>query len=103
MISSTFGAPLGGTTFAGQQGLDCSAPRLMTPPNAGGGAGTYFPSMVVVALGEQVAVAACCAFASAAVSTNVRKTIAIRTNRGNNTGLFDISQFLRVIRTDVSK
>jgi hypothetical protein len=43
------GAPLGGTTVGGQYGLDCSAPRLITPPNAGGVGGRYFPSIVVVA------------------------------------------------------
>jgi hypothetical protein len=52
MISSTFGAPLGGTICAGQQGFESVAPRLMTPPKAGGGDGTYLPSMVVVALVE---------------------------------------------------
>src|SRR5579863_5096760 len=52
MISSTFGAPLGGTIFAGRHGLESVALRLMTPPKAGGGDGTYLPSMVVVVLVE---------------------------------------------------
>src|SRR6267378_2004791 len=52
MMRSTLGAPLGGTTVGGQYGLDCSAPRLMTPPKFGDGGGRYLPSMVVVALGE---------------------------------------------------
>jgi hypothetical protein len=51
MINNTFGAPLGGTIFAGQQGLESVALRLMTPPNSGGGDGIYLPSTVVVALG----------------------------------------------------
>src|SRR5882757_5237779 len=51
MISSTLGAPFGGTTVGGQYGLDCSAPKLMVPPNFGGGGGRYLPSIVSVALG----------------------------------------------------
>src|SRR5260221_13268458 len=51
MISSTLGAPFGGTTVGGQYGLDCSEPRLISPPNFGGGGGRYFPSIVSVALG----------------------------------------------------
>ena len=52
MISSTLGAPLGGTTRGGQQGFDCAALRSILPPNFGGGGGSCLPSMVVVALGE---------------------------------------------------
>ena len=52
MISSTLGAPLGGTTRGAHQGLDCSASFLITPPNFGSGAGSCFPLLVVVALGE---------------------------------------------------
>src|SRR5258708_39945235 len=51
MISSTLGAPFGGTTVGGQYGLDCSEPRLISPANFGGGGGRYFPSIVSVALG----------------------------------------------------
>src|SRR5262245_51225582 len=51
MISSTLGAPLGGTTRGGQYGLDWAALRLMVPPNFAGGLGRYLPSMVAVALG----------------------------------------------------
>jgi hypothetical protein len=61
MISSTLGAPLGGTTVGGQNGFDSSAPRLITPPNGGGGAGRYLPSVVVVALGEPGTPVVCCA------------------------------------------
>src|ERR1700734_2899026 len=59
MIRSTLGAPFGGTTVGGQNGFDCSAPRLITPPNFAGGAGRYFPSMVVVAPGEPGATGVC--------------------------------------------
>src|SRR5580704_17566449 len=52
MIKSTLGAPLGGTTCGCQYGLESLALRLMTPPNFGAGFGTYFPSIVVVPLGE---------------------------------------------------
>ena len=53
MISSTLGAPLGGTTRGGHQGVDCSALRSILPPNgSAAGGGSCLPSMVVVALGE---------------------------------------------------
>ena len=51
MISSTFGAPLGGATVGGHQGLDCSASSLIAPPKAGSGGGSCLPLIVVVALG----------------------------------------------------
>src|SRR5262245_20139278 len=52
MMSSTFGARFGGTTVGGHQGFESPASCLITPPNFGGGGGSCFPSMVVVALGE---------------------------------------------------
>jgi hypothetical protein len=52
MISSTLGAPFGGTMRGAHQGFDCSASSLMTPPNFGSGAGSCLPLIVVVALGE---------------------------------------------------
>ena len=52
MMSSTFGAPLGGTTRGGHHGFDWAALRLITPPNFGSGGGRYLPSMVAVAPGE---------------------------------------------------
>src|SRR3989440_7087406 len=52
MMSSTLGAPLGGTTVGGQPGFESAALRLTLPAKGGGGFGIYFPSMVVVALGE---------------------------------------------------
>src|SRR4029453_2709189 len=51
MISSTFGAPLGGTTEGGQYGLESLAVSLITPPNFGGSGGSCLPSSVIVALG----------------------------------------------------
>src|SRR5262249_24192914 len=52
MISSTLGAPLGGTTRGAHHGLDWAALRLISPPNFGVGFWRYLPSMVVVALGD---------------------------------------------------
>src|SRR6267378_4105441 len=60
MMSSTLGAPLGGTTLGFQYGLDRSAPRFTTPPNLDGAGGRYLPSIVSVALGEP-GVPFCCA------------------------------------------
>src|SRR5215472_2681351 len=62
MISTTLGAPLGGTTRAGQWGFDCKALGLISPPNGAGGLGRYLPSMVVVASGEPGAPVVCCAW-----------------------------------------
>src|SRR5258705_8557626 len=62
MMRRTLGAPFGGTTWAGQYGFDWLASRLMTPPNFGGGGGRYFPSIVVVALGEPGVPVVCCAW-----------------------------------------
>src|SRR5208337_255613 len=75
MISSTFGAPLGGTIFAGQHGLESVALRLIVPANSGGGDGTYLPSTVVVALVEHGTPVVCCACAAAAVSKNMGITV----------------------------
>jgi hypothetical protein len=61
MIRSTFGAPRGGTTLAGQKGFDWLAWRLISPPNFGGGGGRYLPSIVVVAPGEPGVPVICCA------------------------------------------
>src|ERR1700747_642872 len=61
MIRSTLGAPLGGTTRAGQDGFDWLAWRLISPPKFGGGGGRYFPSIVVVAPGEPGVPVICCA------------------------------------------
>src|SRR5678815_1096003 len=52
MISRMLGAPLGGTTVAGQPGLEPAMLRLALPAKGVGGFGIYRPSMVVVAAGE---------------------------------------------------
>src|SRR5579863_8712816 len=52
MMSSTLGAPFGGTTRGGHQGFDSDAFSLITPPNAGSGGGSCLPGIVVVASGE---------------------------------------------------
>src|SRR4051812_8787870 len=71
MIRSTFGAPLGGTIRGGHQVFDPSSVSLMTPPNFGGGAGSWLPGTVVVALGvpsTPVTSWACAALKEMAVS-----------------------------------
>src|SRR5271167_810940 len=64
MMRSTLGAPLGGTMRGGHQGLESLAVSLITPPNFGGGGGSCFPSIVVVALGEPNVPVTCCAEAA---------------------------------------
>src|SRR5579862_7226234 len=51
MISRMLGAPLGGATWGGHQGLDCAALGWITPPNLSGGAGRIFESGNLVASG----------------------------------------------------
>ena len=51
MISNTLGAPLGGTTRAGQYGVDCAALRSIVPPKVCGVGGSCAPSMAIVAPG----------------------------------------------------
>src|SRR6185369_4003853 len=67
MMSSTLGAPFGGTTRGAHQGFDAEAFSSITPPNAAGGGGICFPSMVVVAPGEPSSPVTCCAHAETAV------------------------------------
>jgi len=64
MISSTLGAPFGGTTRGGHQGFESAAFSLITPPNFGSGGGSCFPVMVVVASGEPGVPDVCCAKAA---------------------------------------
>src|SRR5262245_28536066 len=52
IIRSMLGAFFGGTMRGAHQYFDCKASSLITPPNFGSGAGSCFPSIVVVALGE---------------------------------------------------
>src|SRR4051794_5694233 len=63
MISSTFGAPLDGTTRGGHQGVEAVALSFITPPNGAGGGGSCLPSIVVVAAGEPGTPVTCCAAA----------------------------------------
>jgi hypothetical protein len=51
-MSKTLGAPFGGTTRGGHQGVDSEALSLITPPKFGAGGGSCFPVIVVVAPGE---------------------------------------------------
>ena len=44
MMSSTLGAPFGGTTRGGHHGFDSVAFSLITPPNFGSGGGSCLPS-----------------------------------------------------------
>ena len=74
MMSSTLGAPLGGTTRGAHHGFDCEAFSLITPPNFGSGGGSCFPSIVVVAPGEPGVPVICCASpgGAQAIRTRVR-------------------------------
>src|SRR5262245_22371612 len=74
MISSTLGAPLGGTTVGGQPGLESAALRLALPAKGGGGFGIYLPSIVVVALGEPGVPVVC--WAPAGVSEKIIRVTA---------------------------
>src|SRR6185312_2168230 len=65
MMSRTLGAPFGGTTRGAHHGVDSEAFSLITPPNAGSGGGSCFPSIVVVAPGEPGTPVTCCANAEA--------------------------------------
>src|SRR5215472_13737067 len=70
MISSTLGAPFGGSTRGGQYGFDCAALRSILPPNLNGGCGSCLPSMVVVALAEPGTPVICCAVEGVAPSNS---------------------------------
>src|SRR5271157_6040333 len=74
MISRMFGAPLGGTTRAGQYGVDCAVFRPIFPSNFCGGGGSCFPSMVVVAQGEPGGQFVCWAAPNCAKSAAVSAT-----------------------------
>ena len=67
MISRTLGAPLGGTTRGGHHGLDWSALRLISPPNAGAGGGRTSPGIGRAAAGEPKGGASWAAAGSASV------------------------------------
>ena len=72
MMSSTLGAPFGGTTRGGHQAFDSEAFSLITPPNFGSGGGICFPLMVVVALGDPGTPVICWARAGTAASSRTR-------------------------------
>src|SRR5712692_9311176 len=61
IISSTLGAPFGGTTRGAHQAFDSEAFSLITPPNFGSGHGSCLPLSVVVAVGEPRTPVTCCA------------------------------------------
>ncbi|WP_232236928.1 hypothetical protein [Thiosulfatihalobacter marinus] len=63
MISRMLGASSGGTTCGAHQGVESSACCVIVPPNAGSGAGSWFPLSVVVALGEPSVPVISCAVA----------------------------------------
>jgi len=69
MIRRILGAPVGGTTRAGQLGFDCAALSSIRPWNGCCGGGRYLPSIVVMASGEPgapVICIFCCAATGAA-------------------------------------
>src|SRR6478609_10797905 len=68
MMSSTLGAPFGGTTRGGHHAFDSDAFSLITPPNAGSGGGSCLPVIVVVASGEPGTPVTCCADAGTQLS-----------------------------------
>ena len=86
MISSTLGAPFGGTTRGAHQGFDCSASFLITPPNFGSGAGSCLPLMVVVALGEPSVPVTCWATAGAMASVAASRNAATSATTANFPG-----------------
>jgi AraC-like DNA-binding protein len=58
MMSSTFGASVGGTTRGGHHGVDWSAPSSILPPKGSGAGGSCAPSSVMVPEGEPTPVCA---------------------------------------------
>src|SRR5450432_1030103 len=66
MIKRTLGAPLGGTMRGGHHTFESLTLSLSTPPNFGGGAGSWSPLSVMVALGEPRTPVTCCAAAGSA-------------------------------------
>src|SRR4029450_7213827 len=72
MMSSTFGAPFGGTPRGAHHAFDSEAFSVITPPNFGSGGGSCFPSIVVVALGEPKVPVTCWALLGPAISMAVR-------------------------------
>ena len=77
MMSSTLGAPFGGTTRGAHQPFDSEAFSLISPPNFGSGGGSCLPSMVVVALGEPSSPEIVWAMAGTAASMTATTTASI--------------------------
>src|SRR6266581_1648870 len=73
-MSSTLGAPFGGTTRGGHHGFESLALSLITPPNLVGGGGSCLPSIVIVALGDPGVPLICWAIATGARAA-ARKTL----------------------------
>src|SRR4051794_8966023 len=73
MISSTLGAPFGGTVRGGHHSLDPWSVSLITPPNLGGGDGSCLPSRVIVALGDPSVPLTCWAIAPGGRVTPIRR------------------------------
>src|SRR5512139_4066135 len=92
MMSSTFGAPLGGTTRGAHQYLEFSASCLITPPNFGSGGGNCFPLIVVVAPGEPGVPVTCWACAVAAVAQTA--------DRATPSVLFTAFRFMILLLSD---
>ena len=74
IISSTLGAPLGGTTRGAHHAFDSEAFSSITPPNFGSGGGSCFPVIVVVASGEPGTPVTC--WASAEMQLRARRAAA---------------------------
>src|SRR5262249_40082142 len=88
-MSSTFGAPCGGTTFGGQEGVEVNASRVITPPNGAGGFGRERPSRVVVALGDPGVPVICWAKEEDAVALTMSVSMsAAPPYRAANNGMF---------------
>src|SRR5262249_10921142 len=81
MMSSTFGAPFGGTTCGGHHGFESLASSLITPPNCIGGGGSCLPSRVTVALGDPGSPVICCA-GRRLTNANRKPTAAMNVIRG---------------------
>src|SRR5262249_35936986 len=91
IIKRMFGAPFGGTTRAGHQGVDCAALRSILPSNFCGGGGSWLPGIVVVALGEPGAPVVSCALAAEVSAVAARRAASRRA------GLFSW-EFLHLLR-----
>ena len=70
------GAPLGGTTRGGHQGLESVALSLITPPNFRRRRGICLPSIVVVALGDPSSPVTCCATAVRSLTAKLANSAA---------------------------